>query len=137
MRFTQYAVYLSAPNNAQYLLTILSCPYHEFCLGNCKKLGFSCFRGFRDLHGTVPGHVGGHSGTQVHIFYQHILQLFLVTIVQDLFKFGARCQRRSMRKAFYVWRLNPIEENLCSNPFEFLFLSMFLQKRLILCATYL
>ena len=25
-----------------------------------------------------------------------------------------------MRKAFYVWRLNPIEENLCSNPFEFL-----------------
>ena len=24
-----------------------------------------------------------------------------------------------MSKAFYVWRLNPIEENLCSNPFEF------------------
>ena len=52
------------------------------------------------------------------VFYQ--LQLFFVTIVQDLFKFGARCQRRLMRKAFYVWRLNPIEENLCSSPFEFL-----------------
>ena len=25
-----------------------------------------------------------------------------------------------MRKAFYVWRLNPIAETFCSNPFEFL-----------------
>ena len=57
------------------------------------------------------------------VFYQHIVQLFFVTIVQDLFKFGARCQRRSMRKAFYVWRLNPIAETFCSNPFEFFILS--------------
>ena len=26
-----------------------------------------------------------------------------------------------MRKAFYVWRLNPIAETFCSNPFEFLY----------------
>ena len=53
------------------------------------------------------------------VFYEHIVQLFFVTIVQDLFKFGARCQRRLMRKAFYVWRLNPSAETFCSNPFEF------------------
>ena len=27
-----------------------------------------------------------------------------------------------MSKAFYVWRLNPIAETFCSNPFEFFYL---------------
>ena len=30
-------------NNGQHLPTVLSCPEDEFCLGNCRKSGFSCF----------------------------------------------------------------------------------------------
>ena len=41
----RYTIYLSTPKNAQHLPTILSCPDDEFCLGNCRKLGFCCFRG--------------------------------------------------------------------------------------------
>ena len=41
-------------NNGQHLPTVLSCPEDEFCLGNCRKSGFSCFSNTEGLMAQCP-----------------------------------------------------------------------------------
>ena len=41
-------------NNGQHLPTILSCPDDEYCLGNCRMSGFSCFSNTEGLMAQCP-----------------------------------------------------------------------------------
>ena len=60
-------------NNGQHLPTVLSCPEDEFCLGNCRKSGFSCFSNTEGL--MAQCWVRSWGPNQVILFNQKVLSL--------------------------------------------------------------